>query len=148
VSTSAKLTVRIPNEPEMTHDLGRKTVSVGRAADNAIRIKDFSVSLHHAQFFYKRGRYVLTDLGSTNGTRVNGYYIKNFKLSDGDRLLFGNVFCLFELAEEFVVSKLQTSRLLRVSRNGKLLGYFTPENARENMARGILRADDTVCHDS
>jgi pSer/pThr/pTyr-binding forkhead associated (FHA) protein len=143
----AKLTVRIPGEPEATHDLGRKTVSIGRAADNDIRIAEISVSYNHAQFSYKRGRYILTDLSSTNGTRVNGYYIKNFKLSDGDLLFFGNVSCLFEMPEHFVVSKLQTSRLLRVSREGKLIGYFTPENARENLARGTLMPDDDVCHD-
>jgi hypothetical protein len=122
-------------------------LTVGRAPDNAVRIRDFSVSLHHAQFSCKLGRYFLSDLGSTNGTKVNGFYIKNHTLTDGDCVIFGKVFCVFEMPGEFVVTSLRTSRLLRVSRNGKLVGYFTAENARENLARSLLRPDDSVCHD-
>jgi pSer/pThr/pTyr-binding forkhead associated (FHA) protein len=144
----AKLTVNLYDQDPQTHLVGKRSVLIGRSADTEVQIDDPSVSACHAQLVYCAGVYTLTDLKSTNGTKVNGQYIKTHLLRDSDRIRFGRVTCLFEVPAEYSPGKDHSKKLLRVSRKGKLLGYFTPDNARESMKRGELRPDDTVWHDS
>jgi hypothetical protein len=47
-------------------------LTIGREAGNAIIINDAEVSRKHTQFVFQGGKYIVTDLGSTNGTFVNG----------------------------------------------------------------------------
>jgi pSer/pThr/pTyr-binding forkhead associated (FHA) protein len=47
-------------------------LTIGREASNAIAINDAEISRKHSQLVAQGGKYVLTDLGSTNGTFVNG----------------------------------------------------------------------------
>jgi len=67
-----KLTVSLPDGADAVHDLTEDLITVGRIEDNLIAIVDPSVSSRHAQLAKDDGDYVLRDLGSTNGTRVNG----------------------------------------------------------------------------
>ena len=143
----AKLTFKFTDQEPETHLVGKRSVLIGRSPDTEVQIDDPSVSACHAQLVYCAGVYTLTDLKSTNGTKVNGQYIKTHLLRDSDRIRFGHVTCIFEVPAGYSPGKHQTKRLLRVSRQGKLLGYFTPDNARESLKRGELRPDDTVCHD-
>lgn len=62
---------------------------IGRAAECEISLKDSRVSRQHARLHARDGHLVLTDLGSTNGTRVNGQRIREVVLGDGDRILVG-----------------------------------------------------------
>lgn len=93
-----KLTVSLPDGTEVAHDLLEDLITVGRVDDNTIEISDASVSSRHAQLSKDDGDYVLRDLGSTNGTRVNGREAaegEDFKLSDGDQVIFGKVGVLY-----------------------------------------------------
>lgn len=65
-------------------------VTIGRAADNVLAIDDPRVSRHHARVAARGRALVLTDLGSTNGTRVNGVTIREVVLGDGDRIEIGD----------------------------------------------------------
>ena len=56
-------------------DLPGNTVYVGRSAQNQIKMKDGYVSGNHLKIIEKGGRYFVQDLGSTNGTFVNGHPI-------------------------------------------------------------------------
>ncbi len=47
-------------------------ITIGREAGNGIVINDAEVSRKHTQFVFQGGKYIVTDLGSTNGTFVNG----------------------------------------------------------------------------
>ena len=47
-------------------------------------------ALEHAQIRHAHGTYTLTDLGSTNGTRLNGQTIQTRELTDGDRITIGS----------------------------------------------------------
>jgi pSer/pThr/pTyr-binding forkhead associated (FHA) protein len=47
-------------------------ITIGREAENGIVINDAEVSRKHTQFVFQGGKYIITDLGSTNGTFVNG----------------------------------------------------------------------------
>ena len=71
--------------------LGEETLRIGRAAENEIVLDDSSVSTFHAEIHREGDYYVLKDLGSTNGVRLNGERVNETKLSDGDMLRFGNL---------------------------------------------------------
>lgn len=80
------------------HDLTASVVTVGRSEGSTIRIEDPSVSSHHARLTPSSygGDYQLRDLGSTNGTRVNGKLVKEVLiLRSGDRVRFGKVEAMY-----------------------------------------------------
>lgn len=58
--------------PGKTFPMEGDVLTIGREASNAISINDAEVSRKHAQLVLQGGKYVITDLGSTNGTFVNG----------------------------------------------------------------------------
>jgi pSer/pThr/pTyr-binding forkhead associated (FHA) protein len=72
-----------------THELAEEVITIGRSPENVIRINDPSVSNRHAQLQLVGENYRLKDLGSTNGTRVNGLTVTEAQLRLGDRLRFG-----------------------------------------------------------
>lgn len=73
--------------------MGGKT-TIGRHADNLICLEDSSVSTHHAEIVQDDGKFVLRDLNSSNGTKINGQSITEAELHDGDVVKFGGVECL------------------------------------------------------
>ena len=62
---------------------------IGRGAEADLRLADTGVSRAHAEVRLDSGEVRLTDLGSTNGTLVNGRRISTAVLSDGDRIEVG-----------------------------------------------------------
>ena len=76
--------------------LGEQVLSVGRMPECNIVLADPTVSRHHAEIRPRGTGYVVVDLGSTNGTRVNGVRITEQELADGDELTFGNTRIRFE----------------------------------------------------
>jgi hypothetical protein len=74
-----------------THDvsLNKEIVTIGRLADSDVVIPDKGASRRHAQVRTKDGVSTLTDLGSTNGTKLNGQQIQTRALEDGDRITVG-----------------------------------------------------------
>lgn len=58
--------------PGKTFLLEGDVLTIGREVSNAIAINDAEISRKHSQLVLQGGKYVLTDLGSTNGTFVNG----------------------------------------------------------------------------
>jgi len=87
----SKLIVTLPDGADAPHELTEEVVTVGRLSDNVIQIEDPSVSSHHAEITFSRGHYVLRDLGSTNGTRVNGESFTQGSIHDGDSIRFGKI---------------------------------------------------------
>src|SRR5213596_4184337 len=78
------------------HELVGDLITIGRAPDNMIVIRDPSVSSRHAQLQLVGETYRLKDLDSTNGTRVNGIPTTETALRFDDRIRFGAVDALFE----------------------------------------------------
>ncbi|MGH7776162.1 MAG: FHA domain-containing protein, partial [Candidatus Dormibacterales bacterium] len=64
-------------------------VRLGRAADNELILRDPATSGHHARVERRGDRYHIVDLGSTNGTLVNGQQVQERQLEDGDRITIG-----------------------------------------------------------
>jgi hypothetical protein len=77
--------------------LGEHTTSVGRLPECSITIEDGNVSREHARIKPGSNGYVVQDLGSTNGTLVNGQRISGSRmLADGDIISFGSTHVRFE----------------------------------------------------
>jgi hypothetical protein len=71
-------------------------LTIGRAGDNALVLADARVSRYHARMQARRGALVLTDLGSTNGSRVNGIGIDEVVLGEGDQIQLGDTILIVE----------------------------------------------------
>ncbi len=80
----------------VVHEITGKLVTIGRAADNLVQIDDPSISSCHAQLHQAGESFHLQDLGSANGTRVNGEAVTSVVLHAGDRITFGKVEGSFE----------------------------------------------------
>jgi pSer/pThr/pTyr-binding forkhead associated (FHA) protein len=63
--------------------------AVGRDLENEVVLDDPAASRRHAEIEFKDGAYVLTDLGSINGTLVNAERVTSRRLADGDRIVVG-----------------------------------------------------------
>lgn len=75
-------------------------VTLGREEDNHIRLNDERVSRFHAKVQEDDGCFILTDLESTNGTRVNGHPVKMRVLKLGDQIHIGRCLLLFGSPEQ------------------------------------------------
>jgi hypothetical protein len=69
--------------------LTKDATTIGRLAECDVVVQDRGASRRHAQIRLHDGAYVLTDLGSTNGTRLNGQTVQSRPLADGDRITIG-----------------------------------------------------------
>lgn len=69
--------------------LRNEVATIGRLAECEVALKDEGASRRHAQLRTKDGVTTITDLGSTNGTRVNGDTIGSRQLADGDKITIG-----------------------------------------------------------
>ena len=88
--------------------------NVGRAEYNDIVIPDPSVSTMHAKLQSRGGVWMLSDLGSTNGTFVDGEMVRGeIPLSPGATLRFGEVSGLFEPVDEAMGPGLDRTRVMR-----------------------------------
>lgn len=77
--------------------LAGHVVTVGRLPESSIPLNDANVSRRHAEFRAAGRNFVLADLGSTNGTKINGTrVIGEQTLTDGDIISFGGVHIRFE----------------------------------------------------
>jgi len=83
-------------EPLERISVTRHPVVIGRLSSTDIVLSDPNVSRRHAELRRDGDRWILVDLGSTNGTLVNGKAIKEHQLSDGDRLTFGKSELVFK----------------------------------------------------
>jgi len=81
--------VREPNQAARRVPASGAPIRIGRAPDCEIVLRDSRASRRHARLAARGGVLVLTDLGSTNGTRVNGHRISEVVLGAGDRILIG-----------------------------------------------------------
>lgn len=84
-----KLKLLLPSGDEQLIELTEALITVGRVEDNTVQIDDGSVSSHHAELSALDGDYILKDLGSTNGTSVNGLPVEEVQLRPGDKISFG-----------------------------------------------------------
>lgn len=86
------------DEPVKTLPIERR-IRIGRQSDNDLVVTDPGISRHHAEVINERGTCTLHDLGSTNGTYVNGSVVTEHALRDGDRISLGSTVVEFRRGE-------------------------------------------------
>lgn len=96
--TAARAILRVwsPDGAERTIEVDGTPLTLGRSRDNGLMLVDGRVSRHHGRLQARRGTLVYTDLGSTNGSRVNGIRVDEIALGVGDRLLVGDTVLVVE----------------------------------------------------
>jgi hypothetical protein len=72
-------------------------VVIGRSRECDVRLSDANASRRHAEVRRENDDYWIVDLGSTNGTELNGRRIERAKLSDGDTVTLGSTDVVFSL---------------------------------------------------
>jgi phosphoserine phosphatase RsbU/P len=113
VAARAEVTVYSPLFSPARHPLEGGIISIGRASDCTIPIRDRYLSRKHAEIHQIRGAWVLKDLGSANGTYLNGFRVESDQsLKPGDRIRLGDTEIVFETPEE------NTDRLIAVAEAG------------------------------
>jgi pSer/pThr/pTyr-binding forkhead associated (FHA) protein len=103
-------------------------VTIGREEGNVLRLNDERVSRYHAKIQADNGEIILTDLESTNGTRVNGNVVQIRRLRAGDRVSVGRSLLLFGTEQEIA------------ARGALLTGVVTPPTAKATLQAQTLAA--------
>lgn len=92
----ATITIYVPDQEPLELALdGYEQVSIGRGPENDIVLDHVSLSGSHAVIHNVGGTFQVQDLGSTNGTFVNGQAISDAVLENGARVQFGAVEAVF-----------------------------------------------------
>jgi len=90
--------VLVDKKANKSYSLSKAVCKLGRDVTNEVHIPDDSASRHHARIVFTNGIYTLEDLDSSNGTFLNGKYLKETtKISQGDRVRIGQTELTFEL---------------------------------------------------
>ncbi|MDA0588108.1 MAG: FHA domain-containing protein [Planctomycetota bacterium] len=92
-------------------------ITIGREEDNGIQLNDERVSRFHAKVQEDGGRIILTDLESTNGTRVNGHPVQMHVLRIGDQVSIGRCLLLYGSAVE-IEERIKARRPADLKANG------------------------------
>lgn len=91
----AKIIVRYGTS-ETVHELTHDVTTVGRSSQNTIALKDISLSRTHCELRRAGEGWMVHDLGSRNGTVVNGQHIRERLLEVGDKIEIGNTVIIYE----------------------------------------------------
>jgi pSer/pThr/pTyr-binding forkhead associated (FHA) protein len=73
---------------------------LGRSRDADVQVEDPNVSRRHAEIVQEGSTYWLVDLGSTNGTEVDGRRVQRVRLADGSRFTIGETTVTFSTERE------------------------------------------------
>jgi hypothetical protein len=93
-----------PDQSSRTIAFDGRPLTIGRASDNGVVLRDGRASRHHARIDGRRGSLVLSDLGSTNGSFVNDRRVDSIALGEGDRIRVGTTTLLVEAIADSVPS--------------------------------------------
>lgn len=93
-----------------------EVVTVGRHPDSLVKLDNASVSSHHAVIKKRDKGFFVHDLGSSNGTRLNGAEIEEACLNDGDRVAFGDVQAVFYAGAPPAVEPVPEAKVVFVPR--------------------------------
>jgi predicted component of type VI protein secretion system len=97
-----RVTIAVPGAIPQPYrfSVERQKIRLGRSSDNDIVIDSPSISNHHAEIDRTASGYVLRDLDSTNGLKINDVRVKTLDLAELGRIRLGDVELNFELAAE------------------------------------------------
>jgi adenylate cyclase len=120
------------------------TLLVGRAASSDIPIFDPTISRRHAKLISSAGGVRVSDLGSSNGTFVNGERVEDVSLDVGDELVFGKVpfrLIAHEMAEQAQNARTRSATPATSATVVKQRAYDSPEGLLSSVFRSANLAD-------
>jgi serine phosphatase RsbU (regulator of sigma subunit) len=141
-----KLSIKTPGKPPVTVEVRKLRMTIGRSVRNEICLEDPFSSRIHAELRVDGDTYWLTDLGSANGTFVNGKRVTGtIQMFSGDRIQIGETLIELQPAAEAITAP-------AVSTTDRLLAaevVATPEATKEPTDRtvvtsGLLSIIETV----
>ncbi len=95
--------------PDKPYKLGNTQIVIGRSPDCSIVIKSNQLSRKHCRIYPGPRGYVIEDLGSSNGTKINGIKItEGVTINEDDKIKLGDAEFYFTLIVETKKAKLQT----------------------------------------
>ncbi len=137
----AEVTIQSPSIQAFRQPLTGDAVSIGRASECTIPIKDRYLSRKHAEIVVAKGDWVLRDCGSANGTFLNGVRLDHDRvLRSGDRIRIGDTEILFETSEH------NTDRVMAIAETAPRMTISLPMNelARRGYDTGDLEKLQTL----
>lgn len=124
--------------------LERSQVIIGRALEADVRINDLRASRLHARINSDHDAqtdettYSITDLGSTNGTLLNGELITEAQLNDGDKIVIGDHLFRFDMLDE--IDREFQHQIHRLLAHDELTGLLTSKSFFSELRREAARA--------
>jgi predicted component of type VI protein secretion system len=112
-------------------------LTIGREEGNQLRLNDERVSRYHAKIQQDNGDVILTDLESTNGTRVNGNAVQIRRLRPGDRIGVGRSVLLFGSNEEIAARMAEFSATGSPSAGALLAGGASSKTLAVDMDQDL-----------
>lgn len=125
--------------------LERDEVVLGRALEADVRINDSRASRLHARIRVERDeatdetRYYISDLGSTNGTLLNGQLVTEAPLKDGDKITIGEHLMRFDMLDE--IDREYQRQIHRLLAHDELTGLLTSKSFFSELRREAARAE-------
>jgi two-component system, cell cycle response regulator len=125
--------------------LERDEVTIGRAIEADVRLNDFRASRLHARITSERDpktdsvTYRITDLGSTNGTLINGESITDVMLNHGDKIIIGDSLFRFDMLDE--IDREFQQQIHRLIAHDELTGLLTGKSFFSELRREAARAE-------
>ena len=118
--------VSIGSSDSREYPLDKQTVAIGSHPSNDVVVDDTTVSRRHATITRKPGGFELADLGSTNGTFVNGGRVrKAIELKRGDELKFGSARYAFISASDPIPMPLRAAKApMRLGRSVAIIAVM------------------------
>ena len=101
----ARIVFTLEDGTEIETELDADVITIGRHPDSIVVLPSASVSSHHATIKRRGDSHYVQDLGTTNGTKLNGVEVEEAKLEDGDTLTFGDIPGVVHLTDKPVHSK-------------------------------------------
>jgi two-component system, cell cycle response regulator len=120
--------------------LDTPSLLVGRGAECDLVLQDDGVSRRHIKIIqYANGAVTAKDLGSTNGTFVNGEPVKTITLRDGDRIQLGSITILKFSIQDDLEDQVQ-QRLYNAAMRDALTGTYNRRFFEEELSRALTHA--------
>jgi diguanylate cyclase (GGDEF)-like protein len=125
--------------------LDREEVTLGRALEADVRVNDARASRIHARIRVERDpstgatRYRVQDLGSTNGTMLNGHPVSDAYLEDGDKLTIGEHLLRFDLLDD--IDREYQRQIHRLLAHDELTGLLTSKSFFSELRREAARSE-------
>lgn len=95
ISRCAFMEVHLPGLRSISVELDKQEALIGRSSSCRIQLQFPDVSRLHARLTYHNEEYLIEDLGSTNGTYVNGVLVEKCVLRNNDQIQIGDAMILF-----------------------------------------------------